>query len=71
VSNAKTITFDRFRLDLHNEGLWAGPEFIKLRPKAFAVLGYLLGRPGQLITKDELLQAVGGEFLNCLELQVF
>ncbi|PYV19727.1 MAG: hypothetical protein DMG07_01320 [Acidobacteria bacterium] len=27
-------------------------------PKAFAVLNYLLGRPGQLVTKKELLDTV-------------
>src|SRR5947209_18221988 len=29
-----------------------------LRPKAFAVLDYLLGHPGRLVTKEELLNAV-------------
>jgi DNA-binding winged helix-turn-helix (wHTH) protein/predicted ATPase len=58
VSNEERISFDRFRLDLPNECLWEGSQAIKLRPKAFAVLDYLLGRPGQLVTKDELLQAV-------------
>src|SRR5215831_4359810 len=58
MSNETGITFDRFRLDVPNECLWEGSQSIKLRPKAFAVLDYLLKRPGQLITKDELLQAV-------------
>ena len=58
MSNQTRITFDRFRLDLSNECLWAGSEAIKLRPKVFAVLDYLLGRPGQLVTKDELLEAL-------------
>ena len=31
---------------------------IVLRPKAFAVLCYLLERPGQLVSKDELLSAL-------------
>ncbi len=58
MSNQKLLSFDRFRLDLSNECLWEGSQAIKVRPKAFAVLDYLLGRPGQLVTKDELLQAV-------------
>jgi DNA-binding winged helix-turn-helix (wHTH) protein/predicted ATPase len=58
LSNEKRISFDRFRVDLPNECLWDGSQAIKLRPKAFAVLDYLLGRPGQLVTKDELLAAV-------------
>jgi predicted ATPase/DNA-binding winged helix-turn-helix (wHTH) protein len=52
------IHFDRFSLDLANECLWKGTESIKLRPKAFAVLEYLLGRPGQLVTKEHLISAV-------------
>ncbi|PYS27209.1 MAG: CadC-family transcriptional regulator, partial [Acidobacteria bacterium] len=54
----KRIFFDPFCLDLAGECLWRGSQAIKLRPKAFAVLDYLLGRPGQLVTKEELLNAV-------------
>jgi DNA-binding winged helix-turn-helix (wHTH) protein len=31
---------------------------VKLTPKAFGVLRYFVGRPGQLVTKDDLLAAV-------------
>src|SRR5262249_12699939 len=42
-----------------------------LRPKAFAVLDYLLRRPGQLITKEELLDAVWpGTFVGDAVLKV-
>ena len=34
---------------------------IKLRPKAFAVLNHLVGHPGQLVTKEELLNVVWPE----------
>ena len=61
MSNEKRITFDRFRLDLPNECLWDGSQAIRLRPKAFAVLNYLLGRPGRLVNKEELLNAVWPE----------
>jgi DNA-binding winged helix-turn-helix (wHTH) protein/tetratricopeptide (TPR) repeat protein len=61
IANDKRIDFDRFSLDLVNECLWQGAEAIKVRPKAFALLSYLLGRPGQLVTKDELLSAVWPE----------
>ena len=57
----KRITVDPFRLDLTNECLWRGAQAIKLRPKAFAVLTHLLGRSGQLVTKEELLAAVWPE----------
>src|ERR1044071_613157 len=56
--NDKRIVFDRFSLDLINECLWRGSDEIKIRPKAFAVLNYLLNRSGQLVTKEELLNAV-------------
>jgi len=59
--NDKRIVFDRFSLDLINECLWRGSEEIKIRPKAFAVLNYLLNRSGQLVTKEELLNAVWPE----------
>ncbi|HXG95224.1 MAG TPA: AAA family ATPase [Blastocatellia bacterium] len=55
------IIFDPFQLDLTNECLWRDSQAIKLRPKAFAVLSYLVGRPGQLVTKEELLNAVWPE----------
>src|SRR5215510_875321 len=58
MTNERRIIFDPFSLDLANECLWEGRQAIKLRPKTFAVLDYLLGRPGQLVTKEELLNAV-------------
>ncbi len=61
MGREKRIIFDPFYLDLANECLWRGSQAIKLRPKAFAVLTYLLGHPGQLVTKEELLTAVWPE----------
>ena len=55
------IIFDPFCLDLANECLWRSSRAIKLRPKAFAVLNHLIGRPGQLVTKEELFNAVWPE----------
>jgi DNA-binding winged helix-turn-helix (wHTH) protein/tetratricopeptide (TPR) repeat protein len=59
--NEKSITFAPFCLDLANECLWHGTREIKLRPKAFALLHYLLCRPGQLVTKEQLLDAIWPE----------
>jgi DNA-binding winged helix-turn-helix (wHTH) protein/predicted ATPase len=71
VGNEKHIVFDPFRLDLANECLWRGSEAIKLRPKAFALLNYLLERPAQLVTKEELLNAVWpGTFIGEAVLKV-
>lgn len=61
VKNEKRIRFDPFCLDLANECLWHGRQAIRLRPKVFAVLGYLLRHPGQLVTKEELLNAIWPE----------
>ena len=52
------ITFGRFRLDTTNECLWQKDRAIPLRPKAFAVLKLLVARPGQLVTKQQVLDTV-------------
>jgi DNA-binding winged helix-turn-helix (wHTH) protein len=54
----REITFGGFRLDLTNECLWQGTRAISLRPKAFAVLRLLLEHPGQLVNKQQVLDAV-------------
>jgi len=61
VRNDNLVIFDPFCLDLANECLWRGSQAIKLRPKAFALLHYLLERSGQLVTKEQLLNAVWPE----------
>jgi DNA-binding winged helix-turn-helix (wHTH) protein/tetratricopeptide (TPR) repeat protein len=52
-----------FRLDIVNQCLWrrsdvGQEERVLLAPKAFAILGYLIEHPGQLVTHDDLLEAV-------------
>ena len=44
--------FGRFRLDPTNECLWRGNKEIRLHPKAFVLLRYLVDRRGQMVTKD-------------------
>src|ERR1044072_3647218 len=61
TGNDRRITFAPYSLDLTNECLWFGTQAIKLRPKAFALLHYLLSRPGQLVTKENLLDAIWPE----------
>lgn len=58
MSGSKQITFGPFRLDEPNETLWRGTQALALRPKAFALLKFLIERPGQLVTKQQLLDAV-------------
>lgn len=50
------IVFPPFQLDLRAGRLQCGSKSLGLRPKAFGVLQYLVERPGQLISKEELLQ---------------
>ena len=48
-------TFGSFRLDSAAGLLLRGNDTVPLAPKAFGVLEYLVQHPGQLVTKDELL----------------
>jgi DNA-binding winged helix-turn-helix (wHTH) protein/predicted ATPase len=52
------LHFDRFRFDRANQRLEDASGAIRLNPKAFEVLRVLLERPGQLVLKDQLLDAV-------------
>jgi predicted ATPase/DNA-binding winged helix-turn-helix (wHTH) protein len=55
---SRQLSFGPFRLDEANECLWQGAEAIQLRPKAYAVLKYLLEHPGVLVTKQQLLDDI-------------
>ena len=50
--------FPPFRLDPVNAQLWKGDKQIILRPKTFEVLCYLVDHPGELVTKNTLLDTV-------------
>ncbi len=50
--------FEPFRLDLGGGCLWRETQTIPLRPKTFAVLAHLVTHAGQLVTKQQLLDAV-------------
>ena len=58
---AGLVHFDDYRLDAANAQLSRGQQVVKLSPKALSVLHYLVNRPGQLVTKDELFAAVWPE----------
>jgi len=51
-------TFQSFRLDSTNHCLWNGEERVRIPPKAFDVLRYLVENPDRLVTQDELLEAL-------------
>jgi adenylate cyclase len=57
------LHFPPFRLDVNNEQLWREQQEVPLRRKTFAILRYLAEHSGQLVTKEDLLQAVWGNTL--------
>jgi DNA-binding winged helix-turn-helix (wHTH) protein len=61
----RQIVFPPFQLDRVNEQVWhstaRGVSALHLRPKTFAVLCYLAERAQQLVTKDQLLDAIWSE----------
>ena len=61
------IEFAQYRLDLTDERLSRADLPIELRPKAFQVLRYLVERPGQLVVREELLEAVWPNLVVSLE----
>lgn len=58
MQSVQHLLFLPFRLDPVNERLWRESELLQLRPKAFAVLRYLVEHAGQLVSREELLKAV-------------
>ena len=53
--------FKTFRLDRANHLLWCNEDRVPLAPKAFDVLAYLVEHAGQLVTQDEILEALWSE----------
>ncbi len=58
AASGPAIAFAAFRLDLRAGTLRRGAAAIPLRPKTWAVLVYLAERPGVLVSKDELFDAL-------------
>lgn len=54
----KVYSFEGFALNLDRASLLHDGQTVKLRPKSFETLRYLLENRGRLVTKDELIQAV-------------
>jgi DNA-binding winged helix-turn-helix (wHTH) protein/tetratricopeptide (TPR) repeat protein len=53
--------FQPFRLDSANYCLWRSDERVAITPKAFDVLRYLVDRPQQLVSQNEILEALWPE----------
>ena len=54
----RILTFGDFRLDPVSGHLYRGQQIVALAPKAFALLQFLAGQAGRLVSKQELLGAV-------------
>ena len=50
--------FKDFTVDLDRGCLWRGSEEVKLRPKVFEALSYLVLNPNRLVAKDELMKVL-------------
>src|SRR5260370_27181427 len=53
--------FQPFRLDTVNHCLWRAEERVRLTPRAFDVLRYLVEHAERLVTQDEILEAIWPE----------
>jgi predicted ATPase/DNA-binding winged helix-turn-helix (wHTH) protein len=61
MKSEKLASPTALHLDTVNQCLWLGNHNVALTPKTFLVLRYLMDRPGQLVTKEELLNAAWPE----------
>jgi TolB-like protein/DNA-binding winged helix-turn-helix (wHTH) protein/Tfp pilus assembly protein PilF len=60
MSTNHSYSFGEYTLDLTRGALLRSGADVRLRPKSFEVLRLLIERHGELVTKDELLDAVWG-----------
>jgi DNA-binding winged helix-turn-helix (wHTH) protein len=61
MQTEQILRFGPYRFDPAQGQLWRGTHTVKLLPKAVAVLRYFVEHPGQLVTKDDLFQAIWPE----------
>jgi Tol biopolymer transport system component/DNA-binding winged helix-turn-helix (wHTH) protein len=58
LAQPRHLQFDGFRLDREQGLLYRGEALVQLPPKAIQTLLALAARPGELVTKEELMRAV-------------
>ena len=58
--SVRTLAFGRYRLEPQG-GLMSGGRNVHLTPKALALLSFIADRPGEVVTKDQLFDAVWPE----------
>src|SRR5437588_7813305 len=56
----RVLTFGRYRL-APRVGLMSGGRQVRLTPKALALLSFMVDRPGEVVTKEELFATVWPE----------
>ena len=54
----RSVSFGRYTFQPSSGALRRGAREVRLTPKAAAVLAALVGRPGALVSKDDLVAAV-------------
>src|SRR5215813_12680269 len=52
------LCFGPYQLDAKKEQFWCDGQPVRLPPKVFQVLRYLVERPGQLVSKEELFPEI-------------
>jgi DNA-binding winged helix-turn-helix (wHTH) protein/predicted ATPase len=71
MEQEQQLVFGPFRLDPSKRKLWRETQEIALQPRPFAVLNYLVHRPGQVVTKEELLKQIWqGTYVTSTALKV-
>ena len=60
IVSTNAINFENFELDPSAFELRRDGETVSLEPQEFSILAYLAGRPGALVSRDELLDEVWG-----------
>jgi eukaryotic-like serine/threonine-protein kinase len=58
TTTRQPYSFGDFTLDVERGTLWRGAEEVKLRPKVFETLRYLVENPNRLVPKDELMKTL-------------
>jgi DNA-binding winged helix-turn-helix (wHTH) protein/predicted ATPase len=59
--NAQVLYLPPFRLDFSNSQLWRGEQLVRLHPKAWAILRYLIEQKGRTVSSAELYHGVWQE----------
>src|SRR5579875_1047753 len=64
TSSTSRISFGLYEVDLAAGELWRAGYRVKLQSQPFKVLAYLLERPGEVVTREELQRRLWGNNTN-------